>query len=162
MRVSHSTSVQFLYCHRRDRSRPAEQNPHQRGSTTETHDELEWLCCALHVFLRITPEFTPSIAPSQARAPRGRALRTQGPRSWTCSSRSLSRKPRGASTAARKHKHRKVQRPSPCKSCSGPSNLPHPADHPVLQTRPRICLSSPSLETGPELGRHFESAATNL
>ena len=37
----------------------------------------------------------------QARAPQGRALRTQVPRMWTCSPRSSSRESRGASTAAR-------------------------------------------------------------
>ena len=41
--------VNLMYFHRRDRSRRAEQNPHQRESTTQTNDELEWLCCgAMH------------------------------------------------------------------------------------------------------------------
>ena len=40
----------FMYCHRRDRSRRAEQNPQQRESTTQKNDEPERLCCgAMHV-----------------------------------------------------------------------------------------------------------------
>ena len=34
----------------------------------------------------------------------------------------------GASTP-RACEHHKIQRPSPCRSCIGPSSLPHPADH---------------------------------
>ena len=36
----------FMYCHRRDRSRRDEQNLHRRGTTTQANDEPEWLSCA--------------------------------------------------------------------------------------------------------------------
>ena len=40
----------FMYCQRRDWSRRAEENHHQREPTTQTNDEPEWLCCcAVHL-----------------------------------------------------------------------------------------------------------------
>ena len=58
------------------------------------------------------PALTPSIAPSKARAQRGRALRTQGPRSWIRPPISPSHESRGASTTARPREHHNIQRPS--------------------------------------------------